>query len=245
MESRHERMSRGLAMAMVLTVVASGAAAASADALNSPLIKPEGNHQWVQRGENVQLVAHEGAFSVKCPTMKGNAGTTGGSVFWFAQWELSNCTTNIGGTCTSPGLVAGHIGTSGTAEAHLFYLSHATHEAGVLFNWSVAGEQLTFTTFSCSGGLIGGTHTLTVRGSALAKVEPVNEATAEFKFALGARTGEAWVPLLTEYENLSGVKEAARLEVQEKVGNVEHAWQPAAVSFGKLWWTGERTTIEA
>jgi hypothetical protein len=252
MESRQRRVPRRLGIATVLTLIAFGVAAGSAYAYVTPWFNPGGS--WIQRGENIKLVAHEGAFTVKCPTMEGSARSSAYSGSLESSWGFSSCTTSIGGTCTSPGEPAGHIRTTKAAypEAALFYLSKATHEVGVVFNRSPTGGQLTFMTFSCSGGFIGGTHTLTVRGSALAKIGPVKVEAETFQLNLGALSGEPWVPLLTEYEyveydekgNEHLVKEVVSLEIQEKVGSVEHAWQPAAVSFGKLSWAGARARIE-
>jgi antitoxin (DNA-binding transcriptional repressor) of toxin-antitoxin stability system len=70
---------------------------------------------------------------------------------------------------------------------------------------------------------------ITVRGTVLAKIEPVNKKTNRFTLTL---TGSNGVPTRTEYENNNGNKEFTKLEVQYK----EEPWRTGAVSFGGLWW---------
>lgn len=240
MRALHARVARNFVVALILTVVGSSAVTASASAssptFNSLSATPE------QRGESFKLVVHEG-LEVTCQYMTPHTYSLlglSGSVLWTgAGFILNTCTTNILGTCTSPGLSSGSIQAKEgkEEEEHLFYLSKVNHEAGVVLNSSETGEQTTWMTFTCVNTL-SGTHKFTVRGSALAKVEPVNTFTWEYTLTLAA---SKWVPALTEYENFNGEKKVVSLEAQEVVQGTVKPWKSAALSAKSLLWRTEPT----
>ncbi len=143
---------------------------------------------------------------------------------------LHRCTTARGGTCTSSGASAGDI-LLNPMILRLEYLSPEKHEVGLVLNYHPSGEVTTFTSFGCT--VLGITTKFTLRGTALAKITPVNVFTQAWTYALNGSAGK---PELTEYVNGEGKKVVTKLE--EEV-NGSKSWEavdmtgnPTITSFG-------------
>jgi hypothetical protein len=242
MRSSFAHIAGKLGVALVLAVTTAGVAAGSAAAtlpeyvLSSPAkIFPSGGAM------TLETVAPEELFT-RSVTCSGTSGEMEGEGLHLKEWtgtlQFWGCTeVGMGGTCTTPGAASGHIKTS-IQGWRLFYLSKATHEVGVVFNYKSSGEVATFETFTCV--VTGIAQQFAVRGTALAKITPVNKKTNKFTVSL---TGSKGIPTLKEYETEGGAKAATKLEVQRNAG----AWEAADLNSASLSFSvaGEVAEIKA
>jgi hypothetical protein len=227
MKTVHTGIAGKLALILALALVAGGGAAASASAASPHYVMESAGPIDGPSGGTVTLENSANALQVKCKTTNGGK-MWPGDIYTFYFHEVvinfSECTTNVGGTCTTAGSAAGVI-TTNNMNMTLFYIAKATREVGLVVNDKSSSEQLTLTTFACK--VSGAEIKFTVRGTALAKVSPVNTKTTTFTMAL---TGSKGVPTLTEYEEESGKKATTKLEVEEGSG----AWKAADLNFASL-----------
>jgi hypothetical protein len=213
-----------LGVALVLVATTTGVAAASASA-ELPQYRPEAAEKLTQG---------VGTLSIESPATEGFTGNvhcaTSGEFsdmeeegFWTSTFdvEMSFKECALIGTssfCTGSGGKYGEIRTP-FMQARLVYLSKATKEVGLLFNYTKSGEPATLFTFGCT--YAGLSHKFTVRGTALAQVTPINvKRRGKFTETL---TGAKGIPTLSHYETQAGVKGTAKLEMKRDGGPWEAA----------------------
>jgi hypothetical protein len=224
-----KRLGGALALALTMSAVAAASAFATAPEL---VVKSVTNIQ--SQGGSITL--ETGAASIKCA---GAAGIIENSGYlelkeFTNSYTFRECKGTVKGrtaeNCTTAGSPGGTIKTN-TIKSRLFYLSKATKEVGLLLNYKPSGEVATFETFSCS--VIGFQTKVTVRGTVLAKMSPINTLIKQFALTLAGSKG---IPTLKEYENESGVKVAAKLESQYSNTLETSPWEAANFNSSSLEW---------
>jgi hypothetical protein len=213
-----------LGVVLVLAVMTAGVAAASASAVlpkyvltRADRIAPNGIAMTIE----TPTPAKEELFqvgNVTCSTTLGEIEGEGlQSVKFTGHLTFTGCkgTSKGAGSCHSVGAGFGDI-TTNNMTMYLVYLSKATKEVGLVLNYTKTGEAATLESFECE--VTGIWQKITVRGTALAKMTPINQKTSKFTVAL---TGSKGVPTLTKYENEKGEKFTTKLETQRGTG----AWE--------------------
>jgi hypothetical protein len=200
------------ALALCAALCALGAiASASASALRPEYgVWPNKITQF--NGGEVKLETVGGKVSVACKSSQNSAEATtfkSGT----AQLSFRECKSSLGTACKSTNTsVSGEIKSS-NMKWTLVYLSKATHEVATLFQGGESGSA--WTTFGCGLG-----SNSTLRGSALAKMTPVNTKSASFTLTLQGSHGKQE---FTQYETESGEKATAALELNWGSGGLEAA----------------------
>jgi hypothetical protein len=201
MGSSARKVGRSLGTVVVLALAMMGVTVASAAATLPEFEYTLPDSIAVSGGQMVVESASESLHSaVTCTGTSGTAEITGGhKEFALISLRFKGCTTKFGGIltvkCTSAGLSEGEITTTKSLTTRLEYLSKASHEVGLIFNYG--GKTSTVASFSC-GGMPG-----VMRGEFIAKMTPVNVLATEFSLVLKGTKG---TPEYTQFENESGGK---------------------------------------
>lgn len=179
-----------MALAAVVAMAIFGAATASA---SEPKAEPEGGTFPVtftgSGGTGVLEVTPE---SGKVRTVHCTGNTSSGEISSAntaknIKVDFSGCTTTgpfgNGWTCTTSGATSGHIVTN-SLHGTLVYLTAGSNSTGILLK---PESGTTFATFTCKGVLL--SETMTVTGTVVGKLTPINTLTNSFTLTFSQKEG--------------------------------------------------------
>jgi hypothetical protein len=196
MRSSIGKIGRRLSVVIVFALAMTGATVASAGA-TVPMWEFTFPEAMVPSGGQVVIEGPTSGTVVTCTSTSGSASVVGfrGNLVTL---RFTGCTAKINsipvGKCASAGLAEGEI-TTKSLVATPEYISKASHEVGLIFNYG--GGTSTVASFNCPGS------SASIRGEFMAKITPINVLTAEFPLAL---KGTKEVQELTQFENEKGEK---------------------------------------
>jgi hypothetical protein len=193
MRSSIGKVGRRLSVVMVFALAIMGATVASAGAAGTiPIFEFEFPEFIAPAGGQVIMETPTLGTVVTCTSTTGSGEVSSFKSF-SVTFRFTGCTAKIGaipvGKCTSAGLAEGEITTKGLV-ATPEYISKASHEVGMIFNYQHGSS--TVASFTCPG------NTVSIRGEFMAKITPINTLVTNFPLALNGTKG---TQELTQFEN--------------------------------------------